>query len=164
MKAKMKVKYRKDWLFIAVAALLCTVLVLLSVAFITEDHNYGCAVLCLPIFALILIAMYFRFNYGITINEKRVVAIEQAGIKILWYDDVSSITVKFYNEKVVACIRMRNREEYVFVWDCLYFGSHFILPSVILIKLSDKWVEKSIASLSKCEKVKIQNIYTPRNK
>ncbi|MBQ8409592.1 MAG: hypothetical protein IJY39_12100 [Clostridia bacterium] len=74
MKAKMKIKYRKAWLFIIGVTLLLALLVVMAVAFISEEHNYGLAVLCLLLGVVIPIAMYFRFNYGITINEKRVVA------------------------------------------------------------------------------------------
>ena len=115
MKAKMRIQYRKPWLFIIGVASLLTLLILMTVAFITEDHNYAPAILCLLLCVLILVATYFRFNYGITITEKRVVAIEQAGIKILRYDDVSSIVVKFTRESIVAYIKMKNQKEYAFV-------------------------------------------------
>ncbi|MBQ8392893.1 MAG: hypothetical protein IJX51_03885 [Clostridia bacterium] len=164
MKIKMKIKYRKSWLFILGIALLLTLLVVMAVAFIFEDHNYGLAILCSLLGVVILVAIYFRFNFGITISEKRVVAVEQAEIKILRYDDVSSITVKFTDESIVAYIKMKNQQEYVFVWDNVFLGTNVILPSENKIKLNDQFVGKSIASLSKCEKVKIQNFYTPRNK
>lgn len=78
----------------------------MAVAFITEDHNYALAILCLLLDIVIIIATYFRLNYGITINKKRVVAIEQAGIRILQYDDVSNIVVKFTDEnKAVKKLR-----------------------------------------------------------
>lgn len=162
MKAKMKIKYRKLWLFMIGVAFLLTLLVLMAVAFITEDHNYALAILCLLLGVVILIAMYFRLNYGITINEKRVVAIEQAGIKILRYDDVSSIVVKFTDESVVAYIKMKNQKEYTFVWDSVFLGTNIILPSENKIKLHEEWVEKSVTNLSKCPKVKIQNFYTTK--
>jgi NADH:ubiquinone oxidoreductase subunit 2 (subunit N) len=162
MKVKMKIKYRKLGLFMIGVAFLLTLLVLLAVAFITEDHNYALAILCLLLGVVILVATYFRFNYGITITEKRVVAIEQAGIKILRYDDVSSIVVKFTDESVVAYIRMKNQKEYTFVWDSIFLGTNVILPSHNKIKLYDEWVEKSIANLSKCPKVKIQNFYSTK--
>ena len=160
MKAKMKIKYRKLWLFIIGVAILLALLVFMAVVFITEDHNYGLAILCLLLGVVILVATHFRFNYGITITEKRVVAIEQSGIKILRYDDVSSIVVKFTDESVVAYIKMKNQKEHTFVWDSIFLGTSIILPSKNKIKLYDEWVEKSIANLSKCPKVKIQNCYT----
>ena len=89
MKAKMRIKYRKSWLFIIGVSLLLTLLVFMAITFIAEDHNYALAILCLLLGVVILVATYFRFNYGITITEKRVVAIEQSGIKILRYDDVA---------------------------------------------------------------------------
>lgn len=164
MKVKMKIKYRKAWLFIIGVTLLLALLVVMAVAFIAEGHNYGLAILCSSLGIVILVAIYFRFNYGITISEKRVIAIEQAEIKILRYDDVSSIIVKFTNESIVAYIKMKNQQEHVFVWDSVFLGTNVILPSENKIKLANQFVEKSIASLSKCEKVKIQNFYTPRTK
>lgn len=160
MKIKMKIKYRKTWLFIMGAALLLTLLAVMAVAFITEDHNYVLSIICLLLGVVILIAMYFRFNYGITINEKRLVAIEQAEIKILRYDDISYIIVKFTNESVVAYIKMKNQQEHVLVWDYIFLGTNLILPSKNKIKLYDEFVEESVTSLSKCPKVKIQNFYT----
>ncbi|MBQ9783655.1 MAG: hypothetical protein IJW44_03950 [Clostridia bacterium] len=159
MKVKMKIKYRKSWLFTIGVALLLTLLFVIAVVFITEDRNYGLASLCLLLGVVILIAMYFRFNYGITINEKRVVAIEQAGIKILRYDDINSIIVKFTDESVVAYIKMKNQQEHTFAWDSIFLGTNVILPSEDKIKLYDEWVEKSVTNLSKCPKVKIQNFY-----
>ena len=162
MKVKMKIKYRKLWLFMIGVAFLLTLLVLMAVDFITEDHNYALAILCLLLGVVILIAMYFRLNYGITINEKRVVAIEQAKIKILRYDDVRSIVAKFTDESVVVYIKMKNQKEYTFVWDSVFLGTNVILPSHNKINVYDEWVEKSIANLSKCPKVKIQNFYTTK--
>ena len=160
MKAKMKIKYKKLWLYIFGVVFLLTLLVAMAVGFVTEDHNYGLAILCLLLGVVILIALYFRFNYGITINEKRVVVIEQAGIKILRYEDICSIVVKFTDESVIAYIEMKNQQDYTFVWDSIFLGTNVILPSENKIKLYPKWVERSIASLSNCPKVQIQNFYT----
>ena len=160
MKAKMKIKYKKLWLYIFGVVFILTLLVAMAVGFVTEDHDYGMAILCFLLGVVILIALYFRFNYGITINEKRVVVIEQAGIKILRYEDICSIVVKFTDESVIAYIKMKNQQEYIFVWDSIFLGTNVILPSENKIKLYPKWVERSIASLSKCPKVQIQNFYT----
>ena len=162
MKVKMKIKYRKLWFFMIDVAVILTLHVFMAGTIITEDHNYAMAILCLLFGVVALVTTYFRFNYGITITEKRVVAIEQAGIKILRYDDVSSIVVKFTDESVVAYIRMKNQKEYTFVWDSIFLGTNVILPSYNKIKLYDEWVEKSIANLSKCPKVKIQNFYSTK--
>ena len=162
MKAKMKIKYQKLWLFMIDVAVLLTLHVFMAGTIITEDRNYALAILCLLFGVVALVATYFRFNYGITITEKRVVAIEQAGIKILRYDDVSSIVVKFTDESVVAYIKMKNQKEYTFVWDSIFLGTNVILPSHNKIKLYDERVEKSIANLSKCPKVKIINLYTKK--
>ena len=161
MKCKMKIKYRGAWLFVTGVLLLTAVLVALAVSFISQDHNLWLAIGCMLLEALLLVALYFRFNYGLSINEKHLVAIEQAGIKILRYDDISSITVKFTNESVTAYIKMKKQQEYVFVWDCIFLGSgNLVLPSSVAIKLCDEFVQRSIVSLEACPKVKIQNFYT----
>ena len=162
MKAKMKIRYRRLWLLIIGGTFVLALLALMAKAFITEDHNYGLAIGCFLLAVVILIAMYFGFNYGITINEKRIVAIEQSEIKILRYDDVSNIVLKFTDESVVAYIKMKNQKEYTFIWDSVFLGTNVIMPSELKIKLHRKWVEKSITSLSKCPKVKIQNFYTAK--
>ena len=163
MKAKMRIKYRKSWLFIIGVSFLLILLVFMAITFIAEDHNYALAILCLLLGVVILIATYFRFNYGITITQKHVVAIEQAKIKILRYDDVSRILVKFTDESVIAYIKMKNQKEYTFVWKSVVFwGTNLLLRFENGIKLYDKWVEESIANLSKCPKVKIQNFYTTK--
>ena len=157
----MKIKYRGAWLFVTGVLLLTAVLVALTVSFIGQDHNLALAIGCMLVEALLLVALYFRFNYGLTINEKHLVAIEQAGIKILRYDDISSITVKFTNESVVTYIKMKKQQEYVFVWDSIFLGSgNLFIPSSVTIKLCDEFVQRSIVSLKACPKVKIQNFYT----
>lgn len=161
MKVKMKIKYRGAWLFVTGVLLLAAVLVALSVSFIRQDHILGLAIGCMLLEALLLVALYFLFNYGLTINEKHLVAIEQAGIKILRYDDISSITVKFTNESITAYIKMKKQQEYVFVWDSIFLGSgNLFIPSSVTIKLCDEFVQRSIVSLEACPKVKIQNLYT----
>lgn len=162
MKIKMKIKYRKLWLFMIGVALVLTLLVIMAVAFILEDNNYGLAILCIMLGVFIFIATYFRFNYGITISEKRLVAIEQAQIKILRYDDISNIIVKFTNESVAVYIKMKNQQEHLIVWDYISLDTNVFLPSKNKIKLYDKFVEESITSLSACPKVKIQNFYTSK--
>lgn len=160
MKVKMKIQYRKPWLFVFGAALLLLLLIVMTVAFISEDKNYVFGILCAVLSIVVLACIYFRFNYGITINEKRVVVIEQAEIKALRYDDVSSIVIKFTNESVTATIKMKKQQEYFFAWDEIYFGEgHIVLPSRNKIKLDGHFVEKSILCLSQCPKVKIQNFY-----
>ena len=161
MKCKMKIKYRGAWLFVTGVLLLTAVLIALTVSFIGQNHNWGRVIGCMLVEALLLVALYFLFNYGLTINEKHLVAIEQAGIKILRYDDISSITVKFTNESVTAYIKMKKQQEYVFVWDSIFLGSgNLFIPSSVTIKLCDEFVQRSIVSLEACPKVKIQNFYT----
>ena len=158
MKIKMTIPYRTAWVFIVV----CTALLVLLAAMTTGfaiDGSYGMAILCLAIAAMVIVAMAFRFNYGIRINDKRVVAIEQAGMKILRYQDVSDITIKFTRGAIAAEIKMKTQATHLLVWDKVFLGNSLILPNENKINLNDDFVHHSIENLSKCNKVKIQNFY-----
>lgn len=161
LKAKMKIKYRKAWLSIVGVVLLLALLTVMAVIFILKKYNLGWVILVAVFAVVILVAAYFRFNYGITINENRLIAIEQARIKVLRYDDISSIVVKFTNKSVAAYIKMKNQKEYIFMWEEIVLGNNpfFAFANINKIKINDEFIKKSIASLSKCEKVKIQNFY-----
>ena len=155
MKIQMRIPYRKAWLVIAGALPLLALFVGMAIFALVEKH-YG-AVLFFLLFALLIFAgVYFRFRYGMTITEKRVVLIEQAAIKILPYEDVASITVKFTNESVSACVKMKNQKSHVFVWDSIYLGN--ALKNYA--KISRHFVEKSVLQLSQCAKVQIENLYS----
>lgn len=155
----MTVRYGKAWLFVAACIFLLAALGVMAFVFIAEDKNYALAVVCLLLAAVALTGTFFRFNYGIRINSKRVTAIDGGSIKILRYDDVSSIVVKFTDRDVLVRIKMKNQQEHIFVWDAIASGNTaFQIKNKI--KIDSRFVEKSIESLSKCEKVKIQNFYT----
>lgn len=158
MKAKMIVPYRFTWLFLTGAVVLLICLGLLSAYFIKEN-NGGYAFLCLLIAAIIPIALGFLFNYGIRINRKRVIVIEQSQMKIFPYDEVRRITVKFTNDRVTALIKMMDNQEHIFVWDHIFFGYNAWFPSMSQVNANIKadFVSKSIASLSACEKVVAQD-------
>ncbi len=159
MNSKMIIKYRGIWLFIVCTALVLPVLLFLSISFVLEQR-YGFFALSLIVFALISIAIWFRFNYGLKINEKYVVAINQRKIKFIKYDSISYITVKFTNDEVVSIIKTKNQNEYVFDWSGMFLGASVIFPITISIIIDKKFIENSIDSLSNCEKVKILNFYS----
>lgn len=159
MKAKMLVPYRHTWLFVSGTIVLLLFLGLLAFGFI-KDNNGGLAFLCLLLAAFPPIALAFRQNYGIRINEKRVVAIEQSAIKIIPYDEVRRITIRFTSESVTALIKMMDNSEIYFVWDEIFLGHDAFLPDKCAYNQADideAFIEKSIASLSACPKVIIQN-------
>ncbi|MBE6558277.1 MAG: hypothetical protein E7661_04630 [Ruminococcaceae bacterium] len=158
MKSKMLVPYRHAWLFVIIAIFLLLVLGFLAYALI-KDNNGGLAFLCLPIASIVPISLMFLFNYGIRINSKRIIAIEQNQIKILPYDEVRRITVRFMDDRVTALIKMMDNREYLFVWDALYMGYNFWHTSPLWVKTNIKkdFVSQSVASLSACEKVLIQD-------
>lgn len=162
MKIQMNIPYRKAWLVIVGAVLLLTMFTSLAI-FALVEKRYG-AVLFFGLFDLLIFAgVYFRFRYGMTITEKRVVLIEQAGIKILPYEDGASITVKFTNESVSACVKMKNQKSHVFVWHHIFLGTQAVLPSKNYAKIDRDFVEKSILQLLQCPKVEIQNFYSQKS-
>jgi len=159
MKIKMKIRYSKSWLFVVAAALLTGLFTIMATAF-ASDGSYGLTVLCLLLGLTVLIAIGFLFNYGLTIGKKRLIDIEQAGITVLSYDDISLIVIKFTNESITLYVKTKKQKEHITVWDNIFLGTNVILPSHVRIKLSNAFVEKSIRCLSACPKVRIQNLYT----
>jgi len=158
---KMRIKHRKTWLFIIGAALLLILFFAMSADAIIEENDYSFLFISIFLAIVAVAALFFRFNYGLFINQKRVIAIDQSEIKILKYDDISTITVRFTDDSVGAYIKMKNQEEHAFVWAGVFLGyGHLFLPSENKISINEKFVEKSIKSLSRCPKVKIQNFYT----
>lgn len=160
MNIKMRIKHRKTWLFIIGAALLLILFFAMSAGAIIEENDYSFLFISIFLAIVVVAALFFRFNYGLFINEKRVIAIDQSEIKILKYDDVSTITVRFTDDSVSAYIKMKSQEEHAFVWAGVFLGYNLFLPSENKISINEKFVEKSIKSLSRCPKVKIQNFYT----
>ncbi|MBQ9132609.1 MAG: hypothetical protein IJX62_09105, partial [Clostridia bacterium] len=54
-----------------------------------------------------------------------------------------------------AIIKASRRREYIVVWNDLYFGGCFFIQNRILI--TPKFVENSIRTLSRCEKIVVRN-------
>ena len=157
VKTKMRIKYRQAWL-LAVEFIVLSLAILSMMFFLFMENRYGFAILCLLLGGVLLVAVWFRGNYGLTIHKKWIIAIEQTKIKIFRYEDVRSITVKFTNEQVTARIQTSHQQEHAFVWDKIYLRTYFSIIHVHKkVKLDKEFVEKSIANLSTCPKVKIQN-------
>ena len=163
MKVSIRMKYRHAWLLVA-AVVIFAILIAMTIALFCETGNPALIAASVFLGAVIAFALLFAFNYGIFINEKRLIAIEQGEIRILRYDDISYIVVKFTNVSVSMCVKMKSQREHVLVWSYLYLGANILLPSESKVKLCDKFVEDSIAKLSACPKVKIQNFYKPSGK
>ena len=159
MKIKMTVKYKGTGLFITVATILLALFTVMTVLFVIKDGNYLCAILCLIPITAVVAAIYFRFNYGIRINEKRIVIVEQSHVKVFSYENVRSMTVSFTDKNIRASVQTSDKKEYIFVWDNILAGNRSLLPSQFGIKLNKQFVEKSISTLSTCPKVKPINFY-----
>ncbi|MBQ7968906.1 MAG: hypothetical protein IJ292_03705 [Clostridia bacterium] len=160
MKAKIKIKYRKEWMYFVCVRLFLELLLILMTALVSHDQHYILSVLCSMLFITDFASICLRLNYGITINEKRVVAIEKNRIKVLRYDDIASIVIEIANESVVAYVKMKEQKEHIFVWDNIFLSSRAVYPSKNKIKIDKEFVENSIASLSPCPKVTIKNLYS----
>ena len=157
MNIKMIIRFKKAPLFIVLFIIALTVFTAVSVITFTEKE-YGMAVLFIFLDTLLLFALWcLLYAYGLRINEKRVIAITQSRIKIIPLNEISRITVKFTPDSVSAIIKTKDQCETSIVWDSLYLGSNPILLNCINAHISPKFVEKSISSLSKCDKVRILN-------
>ena len=117
----------------------------------------------IPIFLLIIAGGFF-WNYGIRITSKYVTLIDQWMLKVFPYEDVIYIKISFTDEIIFGEVKARNQKIYEFCFTGLDLnrGASFFHTSLLMsgLKLTKPFVEKSIADLSACEKVKIQNLYS----
>lgn len=132
-----------------------------SIAFFTfKEKAYEMGIICIIANVILSFACWCRFfAYGLRINGKRVIAVAQSSVKIIPYNTVSSITVKFTREKISALVKTKDQNELIFVWDGIFLGTHAILPEKNKVSITSEFVEKSISELSKCEKIHIQNYF-----
>ena len=159
MNVKFLIHFKKSPLFIFFYLLIFAVMTLVAVITLKEG-SYALSAIAILINLLLTFALWCRFfAYGLRINKKRIIAIDQTCIKILLYNTVSRITVKFTHEAVSALIKTKDQNEYYFVWDSIFLGSDPILPNRNKAKITPSFVEKSISELSKCDKVRIQNYF-----
>lgn len=159
MNVKFLIHFKKSPLFIFFYLLIFAVMTLVAVITLIEG-SYALSAIAILINILLTFALWCRFfAYGLRINNKRVLAVDQSSIKLLQYDTVSRITVKFTREAVSALIKTKDQNEYSFVWDSIFLGSDPILPNRNKAKITPSFVEKSISELSKCDKVRIQNYF-----
>ena len=159
MKIKMVIRFKKAPLFLFFYLLVFSMLTVIAIVTLKEG-TYSLSVIAIVINLLLTFALWCRFfAYGLRISKKRVIAVDQSSVKFLPYDTVSRITVKFTQETVSALIKTKDQSEYFFVWDSIFLGFDPILPNRNKVSVTQKFIEKSISELSKCEKVRIQNYF-----
>ena len=130
-------------------------------------HSIGLILIgTIPLISAI-IGLGFFFSYGIKITSKKVILINQRMLKIFPYEDVIYIKIVFRNDNIEGEIKAKNQKTYLFCFDGIDLSLNASFLSYLWIsglKLTKEFVEKSIASLSACEKVKIENFYTSQEK
>ena len=155
----MIIRFKKAPLLIFLFLMVLTIFSAISVITFKEKA-YGIGILLLFVDALLLFAAWcLFFAYGLRINDKRLIAIEQSQIKIIPLIEISRITVKFTPDSISATVKTKDQSETVFVWDSVYLGSNPILLNCITAKITAKFVERSILELSRCDKVRILNYF-----
>lgn len=112
---------------------------------------------------IVLIGLGLFSNYGIKITSKRVTVLNQDTWKTFLYEDVIYIEIVFGNDSVFGTIKAKNQKAYDFYFSGVdlnrgfqWFHSRFLESD---LKITGNFVKKSIATLSTCEKVKIENRY-----
>jgi len=118
----------------------------------------------LVIIAVIVMIMFavgtgFFLSYGLKITNKTVSVIYMQDFKFFRYEDISYIKIYFEDECISGEIKTKNQKFYSFCFYDLELDQFSIFSRLwtIRVKMTKKYVEKSIENLSKCEKVKIQN-------
>ncbi|MBQ7335388.1 MAG: hypothetical protein IJW92_02810 [Clostridia bacterium] len=109
-----------------------------------------------------IVGFGFFFSYGIKITSQRVVLINQSMIKSFRYEDVIYIKIVFKNESIEGEIKTKHQKACSFCFDGIDLSGRSLFLSHLWmsgLKLTKKFVDKSIANLSTCEKVKIQDLY-----
>ena len=167
MKAKMRVPYENGVWSAVGYGLAFAFLVPLTVALAFKAKQYIGALICVVLAAVLLYGAWKRFSYGMRISEKRVVLRSHRETKVVTYDAVREIVVTFTRDNVAACVKMAD-DEFRVVWDDIWVDSRKIGglgwryndPTIrVAVRMTDRFVVKSIERLSQCEKVRIENLY-----
>ena len=167
MKIKLAVPYRNGGWIIAGCLLMMALLTPLTVTFIREEEYFG-AVVCALLAGILLRGAWVRLNYGFCISEKRVVLRSYRKKRVIPYDAVREMVVTFTQENVT--VRMITADEEIhFVWEEMVMDSKTIFPGLgwgsssvpvrVGIRMTERFVEKSMERLAQCEKVRIENFY-----
>ena len=122
-------------------------------------------------FVLVIVAvgLGFFYSYGIKISSKRVTVFNQDMIKNFRYDDVVYIEIVFDQDDICGEIKAKQQPKCVFRFDGIDLNRGALFRTRFLesnLKITKKFVDKSIAQLSNCEKVRVRNLYVDckRNK
>ncbi|MBQ8416830.1 MAG: hypothetical protein IJX13_08070 [Clostridia bacterium] len=116
--------------------------------------------LCLIV---LIVALISFLSYGIKITPKRVVLVNQHMLRFFCYEDVIYIKIDFYNNYIEGVVKAKYEKPYEFsFWGTDFSGHLSLFPGLWIseLKLNKEFVDKSIESLSTCEKVRIRNFYT----
>lgn len=117
------------------------------------------------VLVVVIVACVFFFNYGITISPKAVVLMNQDMLKIFPYENIVYIKIVFHNDSIEGEVKARGQKPFPFCFTgthprgLIFLGYIFSTSGV---KITKKFVDKSIERLSLCEKVKIKNLYTEK--
>ena len=91
----------------------------------------------------------------------------QRMLKVFRYEDVIYIKIVFDNDSIFGEIKAKNQKTYEFCFDGIDLSGGSSFGGILWIaglKITRKFVDKSILDLSACEKVKIQNLYAKQGK
>lgn len=167
MKSKMTVPYRNRFWVVLGCLLMLAFTVPMTVALV-KRAEFGGAVIGAFFVLVLLHGAWRRLSYGIRIGEKRVVLRSQRQRHVVPYDAVVEVVVTFAQETIAACVKTREEEIRV-VWEEMVTDSRKVFPGRgwgsnnvpvrVGIRMTDRFVEKSIQRLSQCDKVRIENLY-----
>lgn len=169
MKTKMTVPYRNAWWAALGYCLTIVILGPLAVVLVVKAQQYVGSLICVLCALVLLKGSWKRFNYGMRINEKRIVLLSWREKKVVPYDAVSEVVVTFTQEKVVANLKMKEGEDIRFVWKEIITDTTKRFPSFgwgykssaivrIGVNMSDRFVAKSTERLSLCDKVRVEDL------
>lgn len=153
----MRIRYRGDGLFLGFNILALLFLVIFGWYYSTHDEPIMAVVFFL-IIPICLASAAMRFSMGLRIGRKWVTVAARNGIHSLRYEDVEEILVEFTPAAIGVRITSKRKPPRTTLWGNFSTGVHWNDKYTIII--DSAYVEKSIASLSKCEKVRILNHVT----
>lgn len=157
MRGNMRIRYRGEGLFLGFNILALLFLLLFGWYYSTHDEPIM-AVVFLLIIPVCLASAAMRFSMGLRIGRKWVTVAARNGIHSLRYQDVEEILVEFTPAAIGVRITSKRKPPRTTLWGSFSTGVHWNDKYTIVI--NPAYVEKSIASLSKCEKVRILNHVT----
>ena len=142
------------------------ILLLLLVMAIVENIGELIILFAIPLATCVLGIVCF-LNYGITISSKNIFLVDQFMLARYKYTEVDYIKIVFKNDSVRGEVKKKGGKIYPFVFVGMNLSTGLrVTPKKLWctdLKITRKFVEESIASLSACKKVKIQNFYTKEN-